>query len=336
MVARLQKTLVLATLLAIALWWHWMAPQSTGWALAGVALPLLLHAGVLGLQFVLMQRANARAAASARVGADADAGDHTIASMPVPVPVPLAGSGQRLRAWAGEVAASVRLFCWQQPFRSQAEPDLLVQPGSVHMGLGGARGVVLVHGFLCNRGAWRPWLRALRQAGHVCEAVNLEPVLGTIEDCVPTLEAAVQRVTQLTGRAPVLVCHSMGGLVARAWLRSAQNDARMHRAITLGTPHQGTALADLAYSPNGRQMQLGGDWLARLRQSEPPGRAARFTCWYSNCDNIVFPAHAATLPGADNRLLPGVAHVAMAAHPLPLQSCLDDLARDVQWLQPPR
>ena len=323
MVARLQKTLVLATLLAMALWWHWMAPQSTGWALAGVALPLLLHAGVLGLQFVLMQRANARAAASARVGTDA--GDHTSASMPVP----LAGSGQRLRAWAGEVAASVRLFCWHQPFRSQAEPDLLVQPGSVHMGLGGARGVVLVHGFLCNRGAWRPWLRALRQAGHVCEAVNLEPVLGTIEDCVPTLEAAVQRVTQLTGRAPVLVCHSMGGLVARAWLRSAQNDARMHRAITLGTPHQGTALADLAYSPNGRQMQLGGEWLARLRQSEPPERAALFTCWYSNCDNIVFPSHAATLPGADNRFLPGVAHVAMAAHPLPLQNCLDGLARDV-------
>lgn len=322
MVARLQKILVLATLLAMALWWHWMAPRSPGWALAGVALPLLLHAGVLGLQFVLMQRANARAAASASASVSASATGSGA------MPVPLASGLHRLRAWAGEVGASVRLFCWHQPFRSQAEPDLLVQPGTVRMGLGGPRGVVLVHGFLCNRGAWRPWLRALRQAGHVCEAVNLEPVLGTIEDCVPTLEAAVQRVTQLTGRAPVLVCHSMGGLVARAWLRSAQNDARMHHAITLGTPHHGTALADFAYSPNGRQMQLGGEWLARLHQSEPPGRAARFTCWYSNCDNIVFPSHAATLPGADNRLLPGVAHVAMAAHPLPLQSCLDDLARD--------
>ena len=325
MVARLQKTLVLATLLAMALWWHWAAPRSLGWALAGVALPLLLHAGVLGLQFVLMQRANARAASASNHGVSSSS----------PLAVPLASGAQRLRAWAGEVVASVRLFCWHQPFRSNAEPDLLVQPGTVRMGLGGPRGVVLVHGFLCNRGAWRPWLRALRRAGHVCEAVNLEPVLGTIEDCVPTLEAAVQRVTQLTGRAPVLVCHSMGGLVARAWLQSAQNDDqvhrmhRVHRVITLGTPHQGTALADLAYSPNGRQMQLGGDWLARLRQSEPPERAALFTCWYSNCDNIVFPSHAATLPGADNRFLPGVAHVAMAAHPLPLQNCLDGLARDV-------
>ena len=68
MVARLQKTLVLATLLAMALWWHWAAPRSLGWALAGVALPLLLHAGVLGLQFVLMQRANARAASASNHG----------------------------------------------------------------------------------------------------------------------------------------------------------------------------------------------------------------------------------------------------------------------------
>ena len=304
MVARVQKIMVLATLLAMWLWWHWMAPRSTGWALAGLALPLLLHAAVLGLQFVLMQRANARA------------ND----------PAPRASAAQLLRAWAAEVGASLRLFCWRQPFRSNAVFDLLAMPGTARMGLPTPRAVVLVHGFLCNRGVWQPWLRPLGEAGHVFEAVNLEPMLGTIDDYVPAVEAAVQRVTQLTGQAPVLLCHSMGGLVARAWLRSAQDDTRVHRVITIATPHQGTALADFAYSPNGRQMQLGGDWLELLKSSESPQRAALFTCWYSNCDNIVFPAHAATLPGADNRLLPGVAHVEMATHPKVVQVCLDELA----------
>ncbi len=304
MVARVQKIMVLATLLAMWLWWHWMAPRSTGWALAGLALPLLLHAAVLGLQFVLMQRANARA------------ND----------PAPRASAAQLLRAWAAEIGASLRLFCWRQPFRSNAVFDLLAMPGTARMGLPTPRAVVLVHGFLCNRGVWLPWLRPLGEAGHVFEAVNLEPMLGTIDDYVPAVEAAVQRVTQLTGQAPVLLCHSMGGLVARAWLRSAQDDTRVHRVITIGTPHQGTALADFAYSPNGRQMQLGGDWLELLKSSESPQRAALFTCWYSNCDNIVFPAHAATLPGADNRLLPGVAHVEMATHPKVVQVCLDELA----------
>lgn len=309
MVARIQKIMVLATLLAMALWWHWMAPRSLGWAWAGVLLPLLLHASVLALQFVLMQRANARARANG--------------------PAPRASAAQLLRAWAGEVVASVRLFSWRQPFRSNAEYDLLAMPGSVRMGTPTPRGVVLVHGLLCNRAVWNPWMPALRAKGHVFHAVNLEPMLGSIEDYVPTVEAAVKRVTYLTGQAPVLLCHSMGGLVARAWLRAVQDDTRVHRVITIGTPHHGTALADFAYSPNGRQMQVGSDWLELLHSSEPPERAALFTCWYSNCDNIVFPAHAATLAGADNRLLSGVAHVALATHPQLLRVCLDELARDV-------
>ena len=45
------------------------------------------------------------------------------------------------------------------------------------------------------------------------------------------------------------------------------------------------------------------------------GGRGKFTCWYTNCDNIVFPASTATMPGADNRLVRGVAHVELAFHP---------------------
>ena len=44
-------------------------------------------------------------------------------------------------------------------------------------GPGGA--VVLVHGFVCNRGFWLPWLRALRDRGLAYATVNLEPVFGS-------------------------------------------------------------------------------------------------------------------------------------------------------------
>jgi triacylglycerol lipase len=47
------------------------------------------------------------------------------------------------------------------------------------------------------------------------------------------------------------------------------------------------------------------------------GRASRFTCFYSHCDNIVFPPATATLPGADNRHIAGVPHVHMADRPEP-------------------
>ena len=67
-------------------------------------------------------------------------------------------------------------------------------------------------------------------------------------------------------------------------------------------------------------MALGGEWVRQLQQEEPAARAARFTCWYSNCDNIVFPAGTAMLPGADNRLVEGVAHMQMAFHPMVVQA----------------
>lgn len=62
-------------------------------------------------------------------------------------------------------------------------------------------------------------------------------------------------------------------------------------------------------------MFLGSDWLSALGAAEAGSRRKSFTCWYSNCDNIVFPASTATLAGADNRFVPGVSHVAMAFHP---------------------
>ena len=54
--------------------------------------------------------------------------------------------------------------------------------------------------------------------------------------------------------------------------------------------------------------------------------APPFTCWYSNCDNIVFPVSSAALPSADNRLVRGVAHVHLAFHPAIIEHSLGLLA----------
>ena len=297
MTARLQATWTISLLLIAAFWLVFALPRSPGWAAGGLALAALLYLAVMALQFGLMQRVNA-----------AD-------------PAPRARFPQVRRAWWAELGVALRVFCWDQPFRSRAEPDWLPTAPT------GQRGVVLVHGFLCNRAVWRLWFAPLRAAGHAYEAVNLEPVFGSIDDYAPSIEAAVQRVHAATGMAPVLICHSMGGLAARAWLRTCAGELRVQHVITLGTPHRGTWAGRFSRAVNGRQMALDGDWVGNLSGAEPPGRAALFTCWYSNCDNIVFPTSTATLRGADNRLIAGVAHVEMARRPEVLQGCLALLAR---------
>lgn len=297
MIARWQRILVLFTLLAMAAWLVWQWPQSPVRAVWGALLPLGISWGVMAAEFVLMYLTNRTDAA------------------------PRARPDQVAAAWWAEVRVALQVFCWRQPFRHRSRPDWLpAQPT-------GQRGVVLVHGFMCNRGLWLPWFAPLQAAGHAHVAVNLEPVMGSIDAYADIIEDAVSRVAAATGMAPVLLCHSMGGLAVRAWLRAHQADGRVHRVLTLGTPHGGTWLGRFSRAVNGRQMSLAGDWVVALQRAEPAGRAALFTCWYSNCDNIVFPATTAALAGADNRLVEGVAHVAMAFDPWVVRDCLEEIRR---------
>jgi triacylglycerol esterase/lipase EstA (alpha/beta hydrolase family) len=220
--------------------------------------------------------------------------------------VPRANLSQIVRGWWSEVTTAPRVFCWRQPFRPNLVGDRLS---------GTTRGVVLVHGFVCNRGLWNPWLTRLRERAAPVVAVNLEPIFGSIDSYPAAIEAAVGQIERATRQAPIIVAHSMGGLAVRAWLDRFQAMARVHRVITIGTPHHGTWLARFALTRNGREMRLGSAWLISLAARESDALRRRFTCFYGHCDNIVFPASSATLAGADNRHLEATAHVAMTYHP---------------------
>jgi triacylglycerol lipase len=219
-------------------------------------------------------------------------------------PAPPASLMQRARAWWDESVGAVHTFGWLLPWRANAEPDRLDVPGQ--------RALVLVHGFVCNRALWNPWMRRLRAAGVPFIAVNLEPVFGSITSYAAVIDDAVRRATAATGSAPLLVAHSMGGLAARAWLHAhADGDTRIAGVVTVGTPHHGTSLARLGYAPNAREMRRAGPWLTQLGAAEPATRWTAFTCFWSHCDNIVLPASTATLVGARNVHVSGAAHVAL-------------------------
>ena len=224
-------------------------------------------------------------------------------------------------AWCGELRASVVIFNWWQPFRRHAVPNNL-QPDTP-----ARRGVVLVHGFFCNRGLWTLWTRRLKAQGRVYIAVDLEPAFGSIDDYVGIIDKAVTQVTQATGQLPLVIGHSMGGLALRAWLSQVATPQtppavdRVHHVITLGTPHYGTWLGAFSHTVNGSQMRLKSNWLRDLQQREESARTVKFTCFYSNCDNIVFPVSLGKLEGADNRLLQQIGHVAMVNDDQVMQAC---------------
>jgi pimeloyl-ACP methyl ester carboxylesterase len=227
-------------------------------------------------------------------------------------PVPRATGLELFWAWWIEVLTAAKVFMWWQPFRSSQHADNIAQPGAMQ----GRRGLVLVHGFLCNRALWWRWFPELERRNVPFVAVNLEPVFGSVDDYADTLNQAVLSLQKATGVAPILVCHSMGGLVARAWLAAQGVNAGVQRVVTIGTPHHGTRIGERLMQPlalkNATQMRRGSAWLQTLALKELNAPYSSFTCYYSDCDNIVTPTSAATLNGADNRLRQGVPHVALA------------------------
>lgn len=287
MLAPLQRLITLSIIAAAGGWLWFFGCSSPLLAFVGFTAITLAYSGVLAIELILARQLNK--------------------SDPVPQPT----WRELFAAWWGETVTTPRIFCWRQPFRPNAIADQLGPPARVK----GQRGVVFVHGFFCNRGLWTPWLGRLQASGHAFIAVDLAPIFGSIDDYVPQIDEAVRRVTEASGLPPLLVCHSMGGLAARAWLKRMKSEARVHHVVTIGTPHRGTWLARFGHGQNGRQMRLLSAWNTALDHEMPADRHALFTCWYSNCDNIVFPASTATLPGACNRLVRGTAHVEMAFIP---------------------
>jgi triacylglycerol esterase/lipase EstA (alpha/beta hydrolase family) len=183
--------------------------------------------------------------------------------------------------------------------------------------------VLLVHGYGCNSGYWQAMSRVLAHEHITHYALDLEPVFGDIDGFVPALENAATRVLQETGAPKLIVlAHSMGGLVVRAWLRD-HGAGKVARIITLGTPHRGTALANFGWGANSRQMRWRGRgmageaslWLQRLAQGEDPAQRALITSIWSHHDNIVSPQESSRLEGARNIEVSGIGHVTLAFSP---------------------
>jgi pimeloyl-ACP methyl ester carboxylesterase len=299
-VMRMQQIMTASAAVSAIIWGVYFWPTSPVLAVLGIFVGLLGFTGVLALEFMTLMRVNRSD------------------------PAPQATARELFNAWRAEVITAAVIFCWRQPFRADEVSDRLHGDDLL-----GQRGVVFIHGLICNRGFWTPWLKRLKTKGsrqhqHAYVAISLEPVFASIDDYVDQIDRAVTDVTTASGLAPILVCHSMGGLAARAWLDHQANASRVHHVVTIGTPHHGTWLARFAHGLSGKQMRQDSEWLQQLNGLTAAISAGkRFTCWYSNCDNIVFPTSTATLRAADNRLVRGAGHLQLAFQPEVIEGTID-------------
>ncbi len=170
--------------------------------------------------------------------------------------------------------------------------------------------VLLVHGVLCNAGVWFGFRRRLAASGVApIYAMTYGPPLASIERFAEQLGAKIDAVLAATGaRGVVIVAHSMGGLVSRAYLRR-YGGAKVRRLITIGAPHRGSMHARFFPGRSLAEMRPDNDWLDELNVERAQGvPVVSLWSWH---DSMVTPQTSSHLDWAENIVLSGIGHNAL-------------------------
>jgi triacylglycerol esterase/lipase EstA (alpha/beta hydrolase family) len=157
------------------------------------------------------------------------------------------------------------------------------------------RPIVLIHGWTQNRTNFFWLARFLRKRGmgpfFGFNYFSLQP----IETSAKALAVFVERVVAHTGAKEVdLICHSLGGLVARTYVDLMGGHRYVQRVVTLGTPHCGISYADARFGPGVRDMHSETGFVVQLGNAPLPD-GVRYLSIYSTHDNIVYPGSASCL-----------------------------------------
>jgi len=175
--------------------------------------------------------------------------------------------------------------------------------------------IVLLHGVGCNAGVWSGFRRHREEMGpQPVYALSYGPPLHSIEHFAEQLASCLAAIEAATGAQQVIVVgHSMGGLVARAYIRR-YGAAKVRRLVTIGTPHHGSLHAWLMLGPSLAQMRPGSGWLRELNRGADAAGVATVSIW-SWHDSMVTPQTSSRIEWGENVVLAGIAHNALLDHP---------------------
>jgi len=175
--------------------------------------------------------------------------------------------------------------------------------------------VIIVAGTFAGEGTadvyYAPLAARLRSSGYQPFIFGLPGAgLGDIANTSQALNAFADGVRAQTGAARVdLIGHSQGGLVGRYYIKYLGGASEVDSMISLGAPHYGTSLANLAAllglgSCLGviacQQMAIGSSFLANLNAGDDTIGSVDYTNIASSFDEIVTPYWTAFLNNDGN------------------------------------
>ena len=221
-----------------------------------------------------------------------------------------------------EARALLVVYTWGQllqPWLAPRDPAR-IEPGILP--------VLFVHGIYCNAGVWCRLLRELKQRGSGnLFTMNLEPPLAGIDHFARQLGERVEEICRAaTVDKVIVVAHSMGGLVARAWVARLGGAARTARLVTIASPHHGSLIARRAPGRCAGELAPDGPWLERLRADEARAAKVATLSVFSRGDELVLPQESSRLEEARNVELERRGHLELLLAPEVLRLLAGEIA----------
>ena len=167
------------------------------------------------------------------------------------------------------------------------------------------RTLVFVHGFGANRAVFFPLQAYLRLRGFRRQLAYNHASAGSVEALGLELKRLID--DQVKGGRIDLICHSLGGLVARFYLQQLGGSRRVDRLITLATPHHGTYASAWVPTTVASQLRPGCSFLSHLNGLPAPEGVR---CWSlaAEEDLVVLPQVSSHAPFGEVRSFDDLGH----------------------------
>lgn len=161
--------------------------------------------------------------------------------------------------------------------------------------------VVLLHGFAGLPIMNRPLARMLRRAGFEARELGYDSLGRPLDEICDRLAPQIARLGGRSAGPLHIVAHSMGGLVARAYI-ARHRPADLGHVVMLGTPNGGSEIADFLSEKPFLQPLLG-----RAAPALVTRRSARIDAMLGSVDYSVgiIAGDRPIMPGALARLIAG-------------------------------
>lgn len=162
-----------------------------------------------------------------------------------------------------------------------------------------AQSVIMVHGLFHNTSAWIFYKYWFRKQGITNCASFYYSSRKTFESVTAEFDMYMHAVLAQNPQAkPVLIGHSLGGLLLRNWLAQSENTTKVAGAITLGAPMQGSKLAIFSATNLGKQLDFNGSLIKQIEACEQQKSSLPIPCYalFSPVDNMVLPQKSVATP----------------------------------------